>query len=93
MSDSPLEGARTQSRLPHNRNAQKWGEKIDVPAAMPTINAKMTNAVSRVSSTTVRNRTSESAPTRLNARATLEPMTMVVASVDASRESRPWDTR
>jgi hypothetical protein len=38
----------------------------------------MTNAVSRVSSTTARERTIESAPTMLKARAMLSPITIVV---------------
>src|SRR5688572_19978937 len=46
----------------------------------------MTNAVSRVSSTTVRNRTMASVPTRLKARAMLFPMTTVTRQI--SSESR-----
>ena len=41
----------------------------------------MTNAVSRVSSTTVRKRTMASAPTRLNARAMLSLMTTVTSEI------------
>ena len=44
---------------------------------MPMTTAKMTNAVSWVSRTTVRKRTMDSAPTSANARATLSPMTCV----------------
>ena len=51
------------------------------PTAMPTTTARMTNAVSWVSRTTVRNRTIASAPTRLNARATLSPMTCVTIAM------------
>jgi hypothetical protein len=42
---------------------------------MPTTTAKITKAVSCVSLTTVRNRTTDSAPTMLKARATLSPIT------------------
>jgi hypothetical protein len=48
---------------------------------MPSITAKMTNAVSRVSRTTVRKRTMESVPTRLKARATLSPITWVTVAI------------
>ena len=41
----------------------------------------MTNAVSAVSRTTVLKRTIDSAPTRLNARATLSPMTCVTIAM------------
>ncbi len=41
----------------------------------------MTNAVSRVSSTSVRKRTMARAPTRLNARATLLPITSVTMAM------------
>ena len=46
------------------------------------------NAVSCVSLTTVRNRTTESAPTRLNARATLSPMTWVAMAITVARRIR-----
>ena len=48
---------------------------------MPTATEKMTNAVSCVSRTTVLNRTIDSAPTRLNARATLSPITWVTMAI------------
>ena len=48
---------------------------------MPTTTAKITNAVSRVSRTTVRKRTIDNAPTRLNARATLSPITCVTIAI------------
>src|SRR5262245_12434081 len=48
---------------------------------MPMTTAKMTNAVSRVSSTTVRKRMIASAPTRLNARAVLSPITWVTMAI------------
>ena len=51
------------------------------PVAMPTATANITNAVSRVSRTTVRKRTIDSAPTRLNARATLSPITCVTIAI------------
>ena len=51
------------------------------PAAIPTATAKITNAVSTVSRTTVLNRTIDSAPTRLNALATLSPMTCVTIAI------------
>ncbi len=57
------------------------------PTAMPTATAKMTNAVSRVSSTTVRNRTMASAPTRLNARAMLLPMANVTMAMITVRST------
>ena len=63
-------------------------DKWLAPAAIPTATAKITNAVSTVSRTTVLNRTMESAPTRLNALATLSPMTCVtIAMRMASRTS------
>ena len=51
------------------------------PTAIPTATAKMTNAVSTVSRTTVLNRTIDSAPTRLKARATLSPITCVTIAM------------
>ena len=48
---------------------------------MPTTTAQMTNAVSCVSRTTVRKRTIESAPTRLNASATFVPMICVTIAI------------
>ena len=52
-----------------------------VPAAMPPPTAKMTKAVSRVSSTTVRKRTIDSAPTSVNALAALLPITCVTMAM------------
>jgi hypothetical protein len=49
--------------------------------AIPIATAKITYAVSCVSRTTVRKRTIESAPTRLNARATLSPTTCVTMAI------------
>ena len=51
------------------------------PTPCRTTTAKITNAVSWVSLTTVRNRTTESAPTRLKARATLSPITWVAIAI------------
>ena len=51
------------------------------PTAMPTATAKITNAVSTVSRTTVLNLTIDNAPTRLNARATLSPITCVTIAI------------
>src|SRR3954468_316597 len=48
---------------------------------MPIATAKITYAVSWVSRTTVRKRTIDSAPTRLNARATLSPITCVTMAI------------
>ena len=48
---------------------------------MPIATAKITYAVSWVSRTTVRKRTIERAPTRLNARATLSPTTCVTIEI------------
>ena len=55
---------------------------------MPTTTAKITKAVSCVSLTTVRNRTTDSAPTRLNARATLSPMTCVAMAITVASSTR-----
>ena len=55
---------------------------------MPTPTAKITNAVSCVSRTTVRNLTMDSAPTRLNARATLSPITCVTMAIRIDRSTR-----
>ena len=56
---------------------QKW----PAPTAIPTATAAITYAVSCVSRTTVRKRTIDSAPTRLNARATLSPITCVTMAI------------
>src|SRR5437868_6788697 len=50
---------------------------LPAPTPMPTTTSKITKAVSRVSSTTVRKRIMANAPARLKARATLLPMTSV----------------
>ena len=49
--------------------------------AIPTATAKITNAVSFVSRTAVRNRTIDRAPTRLKASATLSPITCVTIAM------------
>src|SRR5688572_8756256 len=54
---------------------------LPAPTAIPTATAKITNAVSCVSRTTVRKRTIDNAPTRLNARATLSPITCVTIAI------------
>jgi hypothetical protein len=61
---------------------------LPAPTAIPTVTAKITKAVSRVSWTMVRNRTIESAPTRLNARATLSPITWVTAAMSIVSSTR-----
>ena len=58
------------------------------PAAMPTTTAKITKAVSCVSLTTVRNRTTDRAPTRLKARATLSPITWVAIAITPDSNTR-----
>jgi hypothetical protein len=57
-----------------------------VPAAIPEITANITNAVSRVSSTTVRNRMIASAPARLNARARLSAITIITSAIRTGQQ-------
>ena len=70
-------GQSTSEATPTRANPTRATDRWFAPAAMPTTTAKITKAVSCVSFTTVRKRTTERAPTRLKARATLSPMTCV----------------
>ena len=70
------------TRMPRIATHRFWE-----PAAIPATTAKMTNAVSRVSRTTVRKRTMERAPVKLNARATLSPMTRVTMAIKTARRT------
>ena len=67
-----------------SRPTARWS----APAAIPKTTAKITNAVSCVSLTTVRNRTTDMAPTRLNARAMLSPMIRMAIAISGASGTR-----
>ncbi len=88
------EGARPDAETPPRRRRRVPPRRPrDVRRRLPSrsTTAKITNAVSRVSATTVRNRTIASAPTRLNARATFSPMTWVTTAIRIAEQDEGRD--
>ena len=55
-------GPQTDRGHAHDHQTHECHHQVVCPAAMPTTTAKITKAVSCVSLTTVRNRTTDSAP-------------------------------